>query len=46
MIFLGATAFFIPCPEIGDAKFKAALWTLKQQLAFKYEYVVEFLLFS
>ena len=33
-------------PEIGDADFKSALWTFKQQLALKYKYVREFLLFS
>ena len=33
-------------PEIGNANFKCALWTFKQQLALNYEHVVEFLLFS
>ena len=31
---------------MGDAYFKFALWTFKQQLALKCENIVEFLLFS
>ena len=33
-------------PEIADANFKCMLWTFKQQLTLKFEYVVKFLLFS
>ena len=33
-------------PEIGNTNFKGILWTFKRQLALKYKYDVEFLLFT